>query len=689
MSPRCFIFCTDSAIAEPISQVLSGLGIEDEYGTEAIAAVERVASETFQLIVVDWDQQPEAIFILQTARERKAGERPLTLAIVSDDASVQKAMQAGANSILRKPIQINQVKDTLTTARDMVRARQSAGKAMQAAAASTVAAPPAPAAPPALPEFSVSEPEEETPHVGGFVKSSASGTSTLFEAESEMQASIQQSEAQELTPLKNLEPVASALVKEQYAEPPPPPSSNEPRGLQWYLNKRAAAAPAPAPAPAPPPEATRQEEPGKPDMVGFDQTATEWKDTDSNSLSAEPAPSEHQEHREQKAEAELFAYIESDKPKKKEPRQPIRLGKGPILTALALAACAVVGAPQAPWHPQIRSLWGRGQKTLHAWLNPQLVTPAQAPATHENFGRAGDEYKLPVAENIPDATTDPSQIRVTPMVDPTKKPNNGAGTDPNLLPPTATGDQVVATTPNSGDASQTPAGQTPAQGQGQGQSPQGQSVPPADNPSQNGQPVPNSSVAAPPSGPAAGTASTAPVVVANAAPPHVDQPAAASSASASVSSGSTSTSVAPVQPAAPKNSTASTPQSSSAPSIPSSLKSQMASMAPDASGNKAPETALPSIEPVNVPEAAERALVTDQPAPAYPPNAKVQTGTVVLQILVGRDGGVEDAKFLQGSLAFARAAIDGVKQWKFKPYIMNGRPVSVQTNLTISFKPVQ
>ena len=111
-------------------------------------------------------------------------------------------------------------------------------------------------------------------------------------------------------------------------------------------------------------------------------------------------------------------------------------------------------------------------------------------------------------------------------------------------------------------------------------------------------------------------------------------------------------------------------------------------MTPDASGNKSPEAALQSIEPVSVPEAAERALLTDQPAIAYPPNAKGQA-TVVLQVLIGRDGTVQDAKFLQGSLAFARVAIDGVKQWTFKPYTMNGRAVSVQTLLTLSFKPAQ
>lgn len=113
----------------------------------------------------------------------------------------------------------------------------------------------------------------------------------------------------------------------------------------------------------------------------------------------------------------------------------------------------------------------------------------------------------------------------------------------------------------------------------------------------------------------------------------------------------------------------------------------MVSMTPDAGGNKPVEAAMPSIEPVAVPEATERALLTEQPALAYPANAKGQQGTVVLQVLIGRDGTVHDAKFLQGSLAFARTAIDGVKQWKFKPYTMNGRPVSVQTLLTISFKP--
>src|SRR2546430_1012244 len=56
-------------------------------------------------------------------------EGPLTLAIVSDETGVPKALEAGANSILPKPIQIPQITDTLTTARGLLRAKESAPQA--------------------------------------------------------------------------------------------------------------------------------------------------------------------------------------------------------------------------------------------------------------------------------------------------------------------------------------------------------------------------------------------------------------------------------------------------------------------------------------------------------------------------------------------------------------------------------
>src|ERR1700730_18257961 len=102
----------------------------------------------------------------------------------------------------------------------------------------------------------------------------------------------------------------------------------------------------------------------------------------------------------------------------------------------------------------MRGIWTRGQQAMHGWLNPQPVTPVQAPVAHENFGRAGDEYKLPVEENIPDATTDPSQIQVVPVVDPTaKKPNSDAGSpEQPVAPPDGTGTATTTQTHNSGVA---------------------------------------------------------------------------------------------------------------------------------------------------------------------------------------------------------------------------------------------
>jgi periplasmic protein TonB len=647
MALRCLLFTSDMGTAAPICHLLADLAVEAEHCTEAAAAAENLAAHTFQIVIVDWDCQPEAGTLLKTCRDRKSSERPLTLAIVSADVSVPKALQVGANSILRKPILPHQAKDTLTTARDLLRARESAAHAAAAGAGGT-----------SVTTRSVNAPScEATLRAGEFLQSSAPAPATQFDTESEMQKSLDQSAADDVKSLKDLEPMAAAVVPLP-SEPPAPPAPGEPRGLQWYLSKRAGVAAAPAPAaPAPPPTPAA---PAQPELLGFDQTPSfsSAVATRSDVVVGDPTSTAFKAPQDEKrTEAKLFAYIDGENSDEDnsgaQESPPPRIGKKAIIAALVLAACAVVAAPQAPWHPQMRTLWGEQRQALHVWLNPQPVTTAPAPAAHEDFARAGDEYKLPVAEPIPDATTDPSQIRVTPMVDPTaKKPNNsGANADSSASPEAASA--------NSGDPLQSSGAQslgTPTQQQ-------------------------------------TGQESSSPVVtaapVAPVAPSTIPTPAPASAAAANPPAHSdpfTSAPPAPVpQPHHPPPRPAS---SSSTPPIPSSLKSQMASMTPEASGNRAPETALPSIEPVNVAEAAERALVVEQPAISYPLNVRTQ-GTVVLQVLIGRDGTVQDAKFLQGSLAFARSAIEGVRKWKFKPYTLNGRAVSVQTTLTIGFKPGQ
>jgi periplasmic protein TonB len=714
MALRCLLFTSDGGTADPILQVLAGLGVEGEHCSDAVATVEKVTQQNFQVVIIDWDQQPEAALLLAAARERKAAERPLTLAIVSNDVSVPQALQAGANSILRKPIMVSQAKDTLTTAYDLLRSKQESAANAAAAGASSLGGSSSggsgfsgSAGQAASLPASMAPPKDRTLRAGEFLHSAGSAPGGDFVTGSEVHESLVTTSTEPVDPLHDLEPMAASMTaatepKKEESAPDSPPQPSETKGLEWFLKTRAVKSHQVAEQ-APAPVATSA--PAKPELLGYDVAPAnsppakhsnhlrrgfvgEAK-SDPNSL-AEPKHEtthepkhepEHEQRHEQKKEAELFAYISGEKGESEEsPRAPFRY-KGAIIGALVLASFAIVAAPQAPWHSKIGAAWVRGRQGLHAWLNPQLVTTPQAPAAHEDFARAGDEYKLPVTENIPDATTDPSQIRVVPVVDPTIKKSNPEGE--NALQPPADTDGTVAT----------PIGQTPAStstGTPTSSSPDSQV--PSSTP-ETGQPnslppavVTSTSPATPVGSTAAVPAVTAPPHVAppQVSPAHSD-PFVPESPSSSSSPVSSSVSSVPPRPAPPRD-----PQPHSAPAqgnVPSSLKSQMASTTPDPGGTKSPEAAMRSIEPVTVPEFTERALLTEQPALEYPVSAQGQQGTVVLQVLIGRDGTVQDAKFLQGSLAFARAAIDGVKLWKFKPYAMNGRAVSVQTLMTMSFKP--
>jgi periplasmic protein TonB len=81
-------------------------------------------------------------------------------------------------------------------------------------------------------------------------------------------------------------------------------------------------------------------------------------------------------------------------------------------------------------------------------------------------------------------------------------------------------------------------------------------------------------------------------------------------------------------------------------------------------------------------------LLIKKVSPVYPQSAKQMhiQGTVELQANIGKDGNVTNVKALKGDIGLARAAIDAVKQWKYKPYTLNNEPVEIQTQITVNFK---
>jgi periplasmic protein TonB len=62
--------------------------------------------------------------------------------------------------------------------------------------------------------------------------------------------------------------------------------------------------------------------------------------------------------------------------------------------------------------------------------------------------------------------------------------------------------------------------------------------------------------------------------------------------------------------------------------------------------------------------------------PVYPHTAIITRteGAVVLRAMVGKDGSVKDVRVISGNPLLTGAALDAVRQWQFKPYVLNGRP---------------
>ena len=106
------------------------------------------------------------------------------------------------------------------------------------------------------------------------------------------------------------------------------------------------------------------------------------------------------------------------------------------------------------------------------------------------------------------------------------------------------------------------------------------------------------------------------------------------------------------------------------------------------SGLKPSPSLLAILEPVNVEEGVSDKLVVRKVPPVYPDQAlrSGMQGTVILQALVSKEGMVEDLKLMDGSLILGEAAVQAVRQWRYQPYFVNGRPVSTQTRVTVEFK---
>ncbi len=90
---------------------------------------------------------------------------------------------------------------------------------------------------------------------------------------------------------------------------------------------------------------------------------------------------------------------------------------------------------------------------------------------------------------------------------------------------------------------------------------------------------------------------------------------------------------------------------------------------------------------VRVSAGVTQGMVIRKVNPTYPQIAKTARvqGQVVLQAVISKEGTIEGLKVISGHPLLTQSAVDAVKQWRYRPYILNGEPVEVDTTVTVIF----
>ena len=99
-------------------------------------------------------------------------------------------------------------------------------------------------------------------------------------------------------------------------------------------------------------------------------------------------------------------------------------------------------------------------------------------------------------------------------------------------------------------------------------------------------------------------------------------------------------------------------------------------------------TPAPVLQDLHVSQGVSRGLLVKEIPPVYPASAlRLQVeGDVELLATVSKSGDISAVKIVSGDPQLTHAAADAVKRWKYKPYLLNGEPVEIQTQVTIRFK---
>jgi protein TonB len=105
---------------------------------------------------------------------------------------------------------------------------------------------------------------------------------------------------------------------------------------------------------------------------------------------------------------------------------------------------------------------------------------------------------------------------------------------------------------------------------------------------------------------------------------------------------------------------------------------------------------VPKLQPVmpqriRISQGVTKGLLIQKVQPQYPVLAKAARvqGDVVLSAIISKEGNIENLQLVSGHPMLVPAAIETVKQWRYRPYLLNGQPVEVETTITVTFELTQ
>jgi len=121
MATRAFLLCGDEKAVQAVTQILDELEVSFEHSSEPAFSLKRLATQRFDLLIVDCYNVQNATQVFNSARASSLNKASIAIAIVEGKAGVPNAFRLGASLVLTKPVALEQVRNTLRTGIGMTR----------------------------------------------------------------------------------------------------------------------------------------------------------------------------------------------------------------------------------------------------------------------------------------------------------------------------------------------------------------------------------------------------------------------------------------------------------------------------------------------------------------------------------------------------------------------------------------